>query len=49
LALYAAAARRRSGELAGGDEGRASVAAADAQMAAEQIRRPERITAMLLP
>jgi len=49
MALHAAVARRRRGELLGGDSGRALVAAADAWMASQAIRNPERMTAMLAP
>ena len=49
MALQLAAARRRLGELVGGDEGRALHAAADAYMTAHRIRRPERMTELLLP
>jgi hypothetical protein len=48
-AMNAAAARRRLGEIQGGDEGRALVEAADAFMSAQGIRSPARMTAMLLP
>jgi serine/threonine protein kinase/tetratricopeptide (TPR) repeat protein len=47
MALYAAAARRRRGELVGGDEGRRAVEAADTWMAGQAVRNPERMTAML--
>jgi hypothetical protein len=47
--MNAAAARRRLGELTGGDEGRALVEAADAFMSAQGIRSPARMTATLLP
>ncbi|MGK3998017.1 serine/threonine-protein kinase [Sorangium sp. So ce1024] len=49
MALYAAAARRRHGELLQGDEGRAAVAAANAWMQDQGIVSPDRITRMLLP
>jgi hypothetical protein len=49
LELYAAAARRRLGEAIGGDEGRTLVAAADAWLAAERLRAPDRWVAMLAP
>jgi hypothetical protein len=49
LRLWASAARRRLGELLGGDEGRELVARADAWMTAQTIRDPARITAMLIP
>jgi hypothetical protein len=49
MALYAAAARRRLGELLGGDEGAALIAIATAWMRAEGIVRPERMAAMLAP
>ncbi len=49
MALHAAAARRRRGELMGGDAGRSLVAAADAWMAGQGITSPERMTAMLAP
>jgi hypothetical protein len=49
MALHAAAARRRRGELVGGDAGRGLVAAADVWMADQTIRNPARMTAMLAP
>jgi hypothetical protein len=49
MALYAAAARRRRGELTAGDEGRALMAEADAVMLRQEIRNPARMTAMLAP
>ena len=47
MALYAAAARRRRGELTGGDEGRALIAEADAVMARQEVRKTARPAAML--
>jgi len=49
LRLHAAAARRRRGELVGGERGTTLVADADAWMASQKIRSPERMTAMLAP
>ena len=49
MALYAAVARRRRGELMGGEGGRDLVAAADAWMSEQGIRNPERMAAMLTP
>ena len=49
MALHAAAARRRRGELIGGETGRALVCAAEAWMAGQGIKSPERMTAMLAP
>lgn len=49
MALNAAVARYRRGELTGGDEGRRSTAAAAAAMAREGVRRPDRLAAMLAP
>ena len=49
MGLYAAAARRRRGELLGGDAGRGLVAAADEWMTARAIRRPDRMTGLFAP
>jgi hypothetical protein len=49
MALFAAAARRAHGELTGGEAGRALVSEADAWMAAQAIRRPDRMARMLAP
>ncbi len=49
MLLHAAAARRRLGELRGGDGGRALVAGADAAFAEQGIVNPARMTAMLAP
>jgi hypothetical protein len=47
MALYAVAARRRRGQLVGGDGGRAEVATADAWMREHGVRNPARMSAML--
>ena len=47
--LYAAVARRRRGELTGGDEGRTLMASADAWMQSQSVRNPSRLTATLAP
>ncbi len=49
MGLFAAACRRRMGELIGGGPGGAYVAGADAWMSQREIRNPERMTAMLAP
>jgi hypothetical protein len=49
MTLHAACARRRKGEILGGEEGRRLVAEADAAMAAQGIMRPDRWTAMIAP
>jgi hypothetical protein len=49
MRLFAAAARRRRGELIGGSEGRALIADADAVMGAQAILCPDRMTAILSP
>ncbi|MBV9122843.1 MAG: AAA family ATPase, partial [Planctomycetes bacterium] len=49
MALHAAAARRRLGELLGGAEGRALITQADSTMRSQKIRRPNRLTAVLVP
>ncbi|MBL8721149.1 MAG: protein kinase [Myxococcales bacterium] len=48
-ALFAAAAKRRRGELTGGDEGRALVRDADAWMRSHSIRDPERMARICAP
>jgi hypothetical protein len=48
-ALHAACLRRRLGEIVGGDEGRALVAASDAWMRAEEVACPARLVAANLP
>jgi hypothetical protein len=49
LLLHAAAARRRLGELVAGERGASLIAAADAWMAGQKIKSPQRMTAMLAP
>jgi serine/threonine protein kinase len=49
MALYGATARRRLGELIGGDEGAALVADADAVMRAGTVADPTAMARMLLP
>jgi hypothetical protein len=49
MRLYAAAARRRLGQLTAGAEGQQLVAAADAWMRQQHIKQPARITNMLAP
>jgi serine/threonine protein kinase len=49
LRLHAVAARRRLGEQVGGSEGRSLVEQADAWMKGQNIRRPDRMTALLAP
>jgi serine/threonine protein kinase len=49
MALYAHAARRRQGELLGGDAGRALVDAADAWLRARGVACPDRLVAALAP
>jgi serine/threonine protein kinase/tetratricopeptide (TPR) repeat protein len=47
--LYAAAARRRLGQLTSGAEGQRLMTEADAWMKAQRIKHPDRITRMLAP
>jgi len=49
MAFHAAVADRCRGALIGGDCGRNLIAASDVVMAAQGVRRPERMTAMLAP
>lgn len=49
MALCAAVARRRRGQLLGGEEGRALVEAAEAWMRNQGIANPERMTGILAP
>ena len=49
MGLHAAAARRRLGALVGGERGRETAALSDAFMAAQRIKEPARLTAMLAP
>lgn len=47
MAMYAAAVRRRLGELVGGDEGRALLARGDAVMHAQRVKNLDAVTEML--
>lgn len=49
MGLHAAVARRRHGELVGGDEGRRLVAEANLWMAGEGVRNPRRMSDALAP
>jgi hypothetical protein len=49
MRLYAQAARRRLGQLLGGDHGRALIHGADVWMASEEVQDPARMTDTLLP
>ena len=49
MSLHAAAARRRLGEVAGGERGYTLIAEADSWMRTHGIRNPERMTIMLAP
>ena len=49
MPLYAAVARRRAGELSGGEKGLQLLLVADAFMAREEIKSPARWAAMLAP
>ena len=47
MTLFAMVAQRSSGELVGGDKGRALVKSAETWMTLQNIRRPDRMSAML--
>jgi hypothetical protein len=49
MALYAAAARRRRGELTGGEEGRALIEASEIVTRNQKVRDPASFAAMLAP
>jgi hypothetical protein len=49
MPLFAAAAKRRQGQVIGGDEGRGLIAAADNWMAAQGIASPQTMAGMLVP
>ena len=49
MSMYAAGARRRRGEIIGGDEGRALFEATDAYKASESVANPKRMTRLLAP
>ena len=47
--LYAAAARRRLGELLGGAAGRALIEDADRFFAGQNVKNPSRMVALIVP
>jgi hypothetical protein len=49
MILHATLAQRRLGELAGGADGARRVAAADAWLAAQDVRAPERLARLYVP
>ncbi|MCU1282751.1 MAG: putative ATPase, partial [bacterium] len=49
LNLFGYGARRRLGQLVGGDEGAALVAAADGALARQGVARPDKLAAMIAP
>ena len=49
MATFAAAARRRLGELVGGERGAELIAAADLALGEQGVRRPDRMTRALAP
>jgi eukaryotic-like serine/threonine-protein kinase len=49
MALYAAAARRRLGELLGGDEGSELVDQADEWFSRQQVKKPSAVTRLMAP
>jgi len=49
MAVHAATARPRHGELLGGDEGKVLIEAADTWRRSEQIKNPQRFTALFAP
>ena len=49
MALHETVARRRRGQILGGEEGRAMVEATDGWMSHQQIKNPNRMAAMLAP
>ena len=49
MALYAAAARRRLGELIGGEEGRELIARAEEWFSRQQVKNPSAVTRLMAP
>jgi serine/threonine protein kinase len=49
MALYAAVARRRHGEIVGGAAGEAEIVEADTWMKGQEVQSPGRMTAMIAP
>ena len=49
MSLHATRARRRVGELDGGDEGARAIAEADAWLLAQGVQAPERLVRLFMP
>jgi hypothetical protein len=49
MSAHTAAARRRLGQLVGGDQGRELIEAADAWMTGQGVRNPVRMTRVYAP
>jgi len=49
MSLFAAAAKRRLGEITGGDTGRALIDEADQWMSSQGVMRPDRLTRVMTP
>jgi hypothetical protein len=49
MALYAATARRKLGEVMGGDQGRELIAQADDWMSKQQIKNPAAVANLMAP
>ena len=49
MKLFAATARRRQGQLLGGENGKTLIALGDAFMTSQKIQNPERMTELFVP
>jgi hypothetical protein len=49
MGMYATAARRRLGQVLGGEQGRGFIESATAAMSSRHVQNPARLTAMLAP